>query len=143
MAHVIRAYHPTAKVPDTEAELYGLYRSVLHGQRALLLMDNAASAEQVEPLIPPESCVLLVTSRRHFTLPGLCAKNLEALSPKDANKLLLTIAPRIDQQADEIARLCGYLPLALRLAGSALMNFANLTPTDYVSDCEIHNHGCS
>lgn len=82
--------------------------------------------------MPPESCALLVTSRRHFTLPGLFAKNLEALSPEDANKLLLAIAPRIDEQADEIARLCGYLPLALRLAGSALMKFANLAPTDYV-----------
>ena len=132
MVHVIRAYHPTAKVPDIEAELNGLYRSVLQDQRALLLMDNAAGAEQVEPLIPPESCVLLVTSRLHFTLPGLFAKNLEALSPEDANKLLLTIAPRIDAQANEIARLCGYLPLALRLAASALMKFVNLTPADYL-----------
>lgn len=53
LAHVIRAYHPTAKLPDTEAELLALYRSVLQDQRALLLTDNAASAEQVEPLIPP------------------------------------------------------------------------------------------
>jgi hypothetical protein len=71
LAHVIRAYHPTAKLPDSEAELHGLYQSVLQDQRALLLMDNAASAEQVEPLTLPAGCVLLVTSRRHFTLPGL------------------------------------------------------------------------
>jgi Cdc6-like AAA superfamily ATPase len=63
MAHVVRAYHPTAKLPDDEAELAGLYRSVLDGQRALLLMDNAANAAQVAPLAPPASCVLLVTSR--------------------------------------------------------------------------------
>lgn len=131
MAHVIRAYHPTAKLPDTEAELQGLYRSVLQAQRALLLMDNAASAEQVDPLIPPGGCVLLVTSRRHFTLPGLYVKNLEALSPDDARQLLLAIAPRIGGLADEIAGLCGYLPLALRLAGSALVKFVNLTSSDY------------
>jgi hypothetical protein len=131
LAHVIRSYHPTAKLPDTQAALQGLYQSVLQDQRALLLMDNAASAEQVEPLTPPAGCVLLVTSRQHFTLPGLFAKNLEALSPEDARKLLLAIAPRVGDLADEIARLCGYLPLALRLAGSALVKFVNLTPADY------------
>ena len=85
-AVVIRAYHPTAKLPDTEPALLGLYQSVLQDQRALLLMDNAASAAQVEPLIPPAGCVLLVTSRAHFTLPGLYAKNLEALSSEDARE---------------------------------------------------------
>jgi hypothetical protein len=49
LAHVVRAYHPAAKLPDDEAQLGALYRSVLHGQRALLLMDNAADAAQVAP----------------------------------------------------------------------------------------------
>src|ERR1041385_5911212 len=84
LAYVVRAYHPAAKLPGSETELRGLYLSVLDGQRALLLMDNAARAEQVEPLIPPAGCVLLVTSRRHFTLPGLAAKNLDALTAADA-----------------------------------------------------------
>lgn len=53
MAHVVRAYHPAAKLPESERELRALYLSALAGQRALLLMDNAANAEQVEPLIPP------------------------------------------------------------------------------------------
>jgi tetratricopeptide (TPR) repeat protein len=132
LAHVVRAYHPTDKLPDSESELRGLYLSVLHGQRALLLMDNAANAEQVEPLIPPVGCLLLVTSRQHFTVPGLMAKNLDTLSAADARALLLTIAPRIDTQADEIAALCGYLPLALRLAAAAMVKYRNLSPTDYV-----------
>src|ERR1051325_2681447 len=132
LAHVIRAYHPAAKLPDDESELRGLYFSVLDGQRALLLMDNAADAEQVEPLIPPAGCLLLVTSRQHFTLPGLTAKNLDTLSAADARNLLLTIAPRIETQADEIAALCGHLPLALRLAAAAMVKFRNLSPADYV-----------
>ena len=61
MAHVIRAYHPTAKLPEDEAGLGGLYRSVLHNQKALLLMDNAKDSQQVEPLLPPLGCLLLVT----------------------------------------------------------------------------------
>jgi tetratricopeptide (TPR) repeat protein len=105
---------------------------VLDGQRALLLMDNAANAEQVEPLIPPIGCLLLVTSRQHFTVPGLAAKNLDTLSAADARNLLLTIAPRIETQADEIATLCGHLPLALRLAAAAIVKYRNLSSADYV-----------
>jgi len=132
LAHVVRAYHPTAKLPESESELRGLYLSVLDGQRALLLMDNAANAAQVEPLIPPIGCLLLVTSRQHFTVPGLAAKNLDTLSAADARDLLLTIAPRIETQADEIATLCGHLPLALRLAATALVKYRNLSAADFV-----------
>jgi tetratricopeptide (TPR) repeat protein len=132
LSHVIRAYHPTAKLPEGEAELKSLYLSLLHGRCALILMDNASGREQVEPLVPPESCILLVTSRQHFTLPGLFAKKLGTLSPEESRELLLKIAPRIGDRADEIAKLCGYLPLALRLAASALAERDNLSSADYV-----------
>jgi len=75
--------------------------------------------------------VLLVTSRWHFTLPGLAAKNLDTLTVDDSRALLLAIAPRIGPWADEIAKLCGYLPLALRLAAGALAKYRNLKPADY------------
>lgn len=132
MAHVIRAYQPTARLPEDEAELSALYRSLLYDKRALLLMDNVANSHQVEPLIPPENCVMLVTSRQHFTLPGLFAKNLDTLSAEDAQKLLLKIAPRISEHANPLARLCGYLPLALRLAASVLAERVDLGVENYV-----------
>lgn len=66
MTHVIRSYHPEARLPESEAELVGLYRSILDDKRVLLLMDNAANREQVEPLIPSSGSLLLVTSRFHF-----------------------------------------------------------------------------
>jgi Tfp pilus assembly protein PilF len=132
LSHVIRAYHPTEKLPEGVEELRAIYLSVLHGQRALLLMDNARDAAQVEPLIPPDTCVLLVTSRRHFTLPGLYAKRLDTLTPAESRELLLKIAPRIGERADDIAALCGQLPLALRLAASALAERRDLSPQDYV-----------
>jgi len=136
LSHVIRAYHPTAQLPAGEADLSVLYTSVLEGQRALLLMDNAADKWQVEPLMPPSSCFLLVTSRQHFTLPGLHTKNLDTLPTGDARDLLLRIAPRIDGHADTMAKLCGYLPLALRLAGSALAERVTLAPEDYLRRLE-------
>jgi hypothetical protein len=136
MEHVIRAYHPTAKLPENETELAGLYQSVLHGKRAILLMDNARDAKQVEPLIPPPSCLLLVTSRQRFALPGLLEKNLDALPPADARDLLLGIARRLaaekEDYAGELVRLCAYLPLAIRSVGSALATRTDLKPADYV-----------
>jgi tetratricopeptide (TPR) repeat protein len=131
MAHVIHAFHPEARLPEGEAELGALYRSVLHGQRALLLMDNAANREQVQPLVPPQGCVLLVTSRQLFHLPGLFPLDLNALPPEDAQKLLLAIEGRIGQEAEAIARLCGYLPLALEVAASALKVRVDLPPAEY------------
>ncbi|NIM06376.1 MAG: tetratricopeptide repeat protein [Armatimonadetes bacterium] len=136
MAHVIRGYQPEAKLSDDEAQLSGLYRSVLDGKRALLLMDNALDAEQVEPLIPPEGSILLVTSRQHFHLPNIFSKNLDIMSEGDARDLLLKIAPHIGDHADEIARLCGYFPLALRMAGSALAEHKTISPADYVKRLE-------
>jgi tetratricopeptide (TPR) repeat protein len=135
MAYVVRAYHPTAQLPEKEEEVASLYRSVLNGKRVLLLMDNARDAQQVALLIPPSSCLLLVTSRKHFTLPGLIEKNLDKLPPDDARELLLRIAPRLKKektgQVDELAGLCGYLPLALRAVASALQEKKNISPADY------------
>jgi tetratricopeptide (TPR) repeat protein len=131
MKHVVRAYHPTAQLPEGEDALEGLYRSVLHGQRALLLMDNAAGREQVEPLIPPAGCALLLTSRFHFILPGVVTQDLDELLREDAQTLLRRIAPRVAEAAAEIADLCGRLPIALRLAGSALAEKPWLTPAEY------------
>ncbi|HKQ79876.1 MAG TPA: tetratricopeptide repeat protein [Blastocatellia bacterium] len=131
MEHVIRAYHPTARLPESPSELSALYRSSLHNQRALLLMDNARDASQVEPLVPPTGCVLLVTSRQHFKLPGMFDQNLDMLPRADSIKLLHNIAGRIGDHADGIARLCGDLPLALRIAAGALAERLNLTPADY------------
>src|SRR5262249_27594760 len=132
MSYVIRAYHPGAKLPESEAELRSIYLSALHNQRALLLMDNAKDEKQVEPLIPPAGCRLIITSRQSFTLPGIFAKNLDCLPPTDACKLLLAIAPRIGELAGEIARLCGYLPFALLLAGRVIAKRRNIKPTDYM-----------
>ena len=45
---------------------------------------------------------------------------------------MLKIAPRIGDQADELAKLCGYLPLRSRLAASAIASRRDLRPADYI-----------
>ena len=130
MAYVIRSYDRVTPLPETEAGLAGRYQALLHGKRALLLMDNARDREQVEPLIPPAGCALLVTSRQHFTLPGLFARSLDTLPVDRARGSLLKIAARIGDCADEIAKLSGYLPQALRTAAGALSERPDLSPAD-------------
>ena len=131
MSRVIRAYYPTSKLPDSETDLSGQYLSVLHGTRSLLLLDNAATVEQVMSLTPPAGCAMIITSRQRFVLPGQLVQHLDELSAHDARELLLRITPRSGQLADRLARLCGYLPLALRLAGSALAAHPDLDLAEY------------
>jgi hypothetical protein len=80
-----------------------------------------------------------VTSRTHFTLPGLVARNLDELPHEDACDLLLKIAPRINGTAGEIARICDRLPFALRLAGGALAERTDLTPDFYLRQLTDEN----
>ena len=132
MAHVVRAFKPVEQLPVGDAGLAAAYHSVLHGQRALLLFDNAFDAGQVAPLAPPPGCLLLVTSRQRFTLPGLRPFNLGALPRPQSIELLLKIATRVGADADEIAALCSDTPMSLRLAGSALAEYEDLTPERYL-----------
>src|SRR6266852_184957 len=133
MAHVIWSYDNAVQLPDDDARLQALYQTVLTGKRALLLMDNARDKDQVEPLTPPPGCVMLVTSRQRFTLAGLLAKDLDILPPDRSRELLLTIAPRIGDRADELAQLCGYLPEALRNAASFIKTRSDFSPDNFLS----------
>jgi transcriptional regulator with XRE-family HTH domain/tetratricopeptide (TPR) repeat protein len=133
MLHVIRSIDPGRPLPKTEAEVASAYRSTLSGKRALLLMDNAAGREQVEPLLPPEGSALLVTSRQRFALPGLAAIALSPLPPDESRALLGTLAPHASAVGAELARLCGGLPLALSLAGRALAERPDVDPAEYAA----------
>ena len=131
MAHVIRAFKPVDRLPENQNELRGLYTSTLTGKKVLLLLDNASSKDQVYPLLPPKGSSVLITSRIKFELFGLVEKDLDILPTEDACELLLEIAPRIGERADELASLCGYLPIALRNAASALAEKKDLKVSDY------------
>jgi hypothetical protein len=117
---VIRAFDRKAELPNDLGQLQSIYRGKLSGKRALILADDAHGIGQIRPLMPPAGCALLVTTRNRFSLPGMQTLDLEVLSPTDAEALLLEICPRIDQLAQELAKLCGYLPLALRASAGLL-----------------------
>ncbi|HEY6400778.1 MAG TPA: NB-ARC domain-containing protein, partial [Blastocatellia bacterium] len=133
---VIRAYLPTVCLPENEVEMDRLYHSALAGKRVLLLLDNVAGAQQVAPLVAPDGCITIVTSRDQIALAGTFSKQLEPLSPSEARDFLMRIVPRIDGQAARVAELCEHLPLALRLAASALLISADLKIADYIQRME-------
>ncbi|WP_163512629.1 AfsR/SARP family transcriptional regulator [Fodinicola acaciae] len=108
-------------------DLIAAWRSATADRRLLVVLDDAASATQVRPLLPagPESRAL-VTSRR--LLGGLDVDDRVTLRPltlDDATRLLAGIAGAERAGGErgavrEVARLCGRLPLALRIAGARL-----------------------
>ena len=135
METCIRAFlGPEAKLPEDPDQLSQLYRSQLSGKRVLLLLDNAADSAQVRPLLPPTGCALLVTSRQTITLPGMTRLTLNPLTDAEAQELLLDIAPSAAAAAEQICKLCGYLPLAIRAAGSLLAITPDLDPLDYAAE---------
>jgi tetratricopeptide (TPR) repeat protein len=122
LQQVVRSFAREAQLSDDLSQLQALYRSTLSGKRALIVADDALDAAQVRPLLSPQGCALLITSRQRFSLPGMAMIDLGTLPPADADTLLLEICPRIGEHARELAKLCGYLPLALRVSASLLAN---------------------
>jgi tetratricopeptide (TPR) repeat protein len=117
-------------IPDDVDGRSALWRALMAGRRLILILDNVASHRQVEPLLPgTPGCLVLVTSRRRLT--GLGARHaatsvpLAPLPPGPATDLFARLAGRTldDGQryvVTELARLCGYLPLAISLLAARL-----------------------
>jgi DNA-binding SARP family transcriptional activator len=104
-----------------------LYRTLLADRRMLIVLDDAASAAQVRPLLPGGgACAVLVTGRTWFTgLAGAGHLDLPVFGEPEALDLLgrLAGADRIAAEpvdAKAIVHLCGLLPLAVRIAGARL-----------------------
>jgi DNA-binding SARP family transcriptional activator len=115
--------HPARSLPPAGPERVALYRSLLAGRRVLLVADAATGADQVRPLLPGTagSCVL-VTTRARLRLDGATVQELAGLGSADAVELLAATAGRDRVEADlrsaeSIVASCGYLPLAIRIAG--------------------------
>jgi DNA-binding SARP family transcriptional activator/tetratricopeptide (TPR) repeat protein len=116
-----------AAIPTGLEEASAAWRSRVAGRRLLLVLDNAADATQVAPLLPGgPGCGVLVTSRWALvSLQGAVLVELDVLAPGEAGELLGRVAggDRIaaePEAAAEVVCCCGCLPLALRIAGARL-----------------------
>lgn len=121
MQSIIQVFRSEPKLPDELDKLTPIYNGVLNeAGRILLCLDDVADAEQIRLLLPPSNCLLLVTSRSAFNLPGLVSAKLDCLQIEDSQKLLLKLAPRVKGYENECAELCGHLPLALEVFAGVL-----------------------
>ncbi len=134
LAYVIQKFDPTiAQLPADEGLLRGRLRSLLVGRRALVLLDNAASLEQIAPFLPPpDGCLVLVTAWERLESADAVIFNrlLGKLPALDAVKLLVALAPRSEPRAAELAERCEYLPQALDSIARRLNKSPTLTLED-------------
>lgn len=134
LQHAIHAITPDARLPADLPSLERHYRTVLHPRRVLILIDDANDARQIQPLIPPSGCALLITSRQRFTLPGMTHIDLEPFDDQTAVALLRRVCARLtEREGQALARTCGHLPLALRISSSILRNDPALSVADYLA----------
>lgn len=120
---------PARRVPVEQAHREALYRSVTAHRRLLVLLDNAVSAAQVRPLLPAgPSSLVVVTSRLRLSglaLDGARWVDVPPLGQDDSLRVLSGMLGRgrvaeEESAAQEIAGLCGGLPLALSVVGARL-----------------------
>jgi hypothetical protein len=104
---IFRLGHPRC-LPGTLDGLTRLWRDRIAGQRALLVLDNAACTDQVTPLLPGAgNSLVLITSRRHLgDLPGAASATLlDVLPPHQARDMFLRLAPNAAGSGGEVTQL--------------------------------------
>ncbi|NUR26910.1 MAG: AAA family ATPase, partial [Catenulispora sp.] len=119
---------PEGEIPESLDERSALFRSVMAERRVLLVLDNAASAAQLRPLIPGTAgCAVLATGRAAlWGLGAGTAVDLDVLTPDEALALFTAIAGpgrvgNLDHAAAlDVVAACGHLPLAVQIAAARL-----------------------
>ncbi|MGW4467085.1 tetratricopeptide repeat protein [Micromonospora sp. NPDC004704] len=127
--------------PDIESRA-ARWRTETVGRRLLVLLDNAASAGQIRPLMPGSHDTLVVITSRDsqaalVALHGARRIELDLLPPPDAAQLLSRLlgerAASDPDSVDSLAAICARLPLALRLAAEYAGAQAHLPLSGVVS----------
>jgi DNA-binding SARP family transcriptional activator len=114
-------------IPESFQERIELYRSKLIGKRILVLLDDVTTEEEALPFMPGNyTCALIVISRSRLSgLPGVRWVDIDVFDPDNSLNFLAKIigGERVameESAAADLVRLCGHLPLALRIAGARL-----------------------
>jgi DNA-binding SARP family transcriptional activator/tetratricopeptide (TPR) repeat protein len=123
----LRAFRGPSALPDTLEERAEMYRNLLAGKKVLIMLDDAASVSQVEPLLPGHpGCAVIITCRTRAACPsGATCLEVGALDGPDGTELLAQVigTDRINAEpeaATAMVELCEGLPLALRIAAAKL-----------------------
>ncbi|GIJ11928.1 BTAD domain-containing putative transcriptional regulator [Micromonospora andamanensis] len=126
---------PVEQIPDSSLARAAMFRLRTSGLRMLVVLDNAASSDQVRALLPGASCLTIVTSRNQ--LRGLATRHavrrvtVPRLSPGDACALIgAVVGGRIDPGSQEVRRLvelCDRTPLALRIVAEKVARLPHVS----------------
>lgn len=117
---------PANSIPADLAARQVCWRSVMAGRRAMVVLDNALDSAQVRPLLPgAPGCLVLITGRRRLSaLPEVDEVLLGVMTQVEAEEMFLRVTgpDRVDdrRQVGEVVRLCGFLPLAVRIVAARL-----------------------
>lgn len=123
--------------PTTLPAAVSRWRDIAATKPIAVLLDNAAGETHVRPVLSATAATVVITSRR--TLSGLEAVRRVTLGPLplgDAISLLREIIPPRQAETGDLgvlARLCGTVPLALRIAGNRLASRPSWTVGDLVA----------
>jgi tetratricopeptide (TPR) repeat protein len=138
---------PGRQIPHEVDRRTAAYRERLTGTRTLVLLDNAATADQVRPLLPATpGCVALITSRRSLADLGPAARfTVDVFTRDEALQFLAGAVPDVPAGSDpdaagRIAQRCGHLPLALSLTAGHIRGTPGWTLTDHADRLDERHH---
>lgn len=147
LGHLLRLLEvPAALIPVKASERARLWRAEMEHRRAVIILDDVPDPQQVRMIVPAQGdCLVIATSRQHAAWPGDRILLLEPLAANDAFLLLQRlIGAKTENEtakAAEAARLCGGLPLAIRVAAGRIRS-GDLTGLDgliaELTDLHIH-----
>ncbi|WP_117214186.1 AfsR/SARP family transcriptional regulator [Allorhizocola rhizosphaerae] len=148
LGHLLRGFGvPPERIPSSDGERIGLYRSLVRDRRYLILLDNARTIDQVVPVIPAtRSSLLMVTSR--LELSALAVRQpvhfvpLPAFDGATGLELLRRAvdAERIEGEREasrELVAFCGGMPLAMRITAARLASRPTLAVTELMRDLRM------
>lgn len=128
LRHFATAYGLDTGAYTDVSSLSAAVRGLLAEKKALVVLDNVASEQEIEPFLPPSGrCAVLVTTRQRNLL-GLAAHyfSISPFSPEEALSLFALVlgADRVEKERAlllAIGEAVGFLPLAIDIAACRLV----------------------
>lgn len=131
MAHINQQLIPGLQI---KSNIESTFRALMSSTKAIIILDNVISESQIEPILHIETAsAYIVTSRNTIACDGLVNVQVDLMNELDSLVMLRAICGEkgSNEELLQIAQLCGYLPLALRVAGDFLRLHSNWTCKRY------------
>jgi hypothetical protein len=124
--------------PENDDDLLASYRTGLSGKRLLLVLDNVHNERQIIPLLAGDRCTFLLTSRNRLPLDHSYSQDVKLFEAETAHAFMESLVRNRANanQIELIAQYCGFLPLALRVAGVFLRESLTWTADAYIDELE-------